>query len=84
MLVLGRTAQEAIHIGKDVVVHILKIKGNKVVVGIEAPDEIPVHRREIFLAIKAEEAIEADFAAEAAAIAELDAAEGKEDPPTSE
>jgi carbon storage regulator len=47
MLVLGRKEQESFTIGDGIVVSILKIRGNSVQVGIEAPREIPVVRCEI-------------------------------------
>jgi len=47
MLVLTRLPGEKIVINKVVVVTIVKIKGNKVKVGVEAPDDIPVVREEL-------------------------------------
>ena len=54
MLVLSRQRDESIMIGDKVVVTIVDIRGDKVRLGIEAPAEIPVHRQEIFEAIKRE------------------------------
>lgn len=47
MLVLTRHKNEDIVIGDDIVVSIVDIRGDKVRLGISAPTEIPVHRREI-------------------------------------
>ena len=47
MLVLSRHRDESIMIGDDVVVTIVDIRGDKVRLGIEAPQSIPVHRQEI-------------------------------------
>jgi carbon storage regulator len=41
-------------IGDDVVVTIVDIRGDKVRLGIEAPNDIPVHRQEVYEAIKRE------------------------------
>ena len=54
MLVLSRHRDESIMIGDDVVVTIVDIRGDKVRLGIEAPQEIPVHRQEVYEAIKRE------------------------------
>ena len=52
MLVLSRQRDESIMIGDNVVVTIVDIRGDKVRLGIEAPNEIPVHRQEVYEAIK--------------------------------
>lgn len=54
MLVLSRHRDESIMIGDDVVVTIVDIRGDKVRLGIEAPTNIPVHRQEVYEAIKRE------------------------------
>ena len=51
MLVLSRHRDESIMIGDDVVVTIVDIRGDKVRLGIDAPQDIPVHRREVYEAI---------------------------------
>lgn len=56
MLVLSRQRDESIIIGDNIVVTIVDIRGDKVRLGIEAPTEIPVHRREVFEAIQRENA----------------------------
>ena len=52
MLVLSRKQYEAIVIGKDVVIEVVEIRGDKVRLGIQAPKEVPVHRKEVFEAIQ--------------------------------
>jgi len=52
MLVLSRKVNEKIIIGDDVAVMLVEIRGDKVRLGIEAPPEVPVHRLEVFEAIK--------------------------------
>ncbi|MEM8680303.1 MAG: carbon storage regulator CsrA [Planctomycetota bacterium] len=54
MLVLSRHRDESIMIGDDVVVTIVDIRGDKVRLGIDAPTSIPVHRQEVYEAIKRE------------------------------
>jgi len=54
MLVLSRQRDESIMIGDKVVVTIVDIRGDKVRLGIEAPQEIPVHRQEVYDAIQRE------------------------------
>ena len=54
MLVLSRHRDESIIIGDDVVITIVDIRGDKVRLGINAPQDIPVHRREVYEAIQRE------------------------------
>ena len=54
MLVLSRPRDESIIIGDDVVITIVDIRGDKVRLGIDAPQDIPVHRREVYEAIQRE------------------------------
>ena len=52
MLVLSRAKGDALVIGDDIVVEIVEISGDKVRLGITCPQEVPVHRREIWDAIQ--------------------------------
>ena len=54
MLVLSRRRDETIMIGDDTELTIIDIRGDKVRIGIKAPAHIPVHRKEIYDAIKRE------------------------------
>lgn len=49
MLVLSRRIGERIRIGGDVIVTVVRVQGEKVRLGIEAPPEVAVHREEVFL-----------------------------------
>jgi len=55
MLVLSRKKNESIIINDDITVVVVEIRGDKVRLGIEAPKEVPVHRREVFDAIRRSE-----------------------------
>ncbi len=52
MLVFSRKKNEQIVIGEHIVVTVVEIRGDKVRLGIEAPKEVPVHRREVYDAIR--------------------------------
>lgn len=52
MLVLSRKKNESIIIDNEIIVIVVEILGDKVRLGIEAPKEVPVHRREVYEAIQ--------------------------------
>lgn len=54
MLVLNRKIMEEIIIGDDIRVTVADIRGDKVRLGIEAPKEVSVHRKEVWEAIQLE------------------------------
>ena len=56
MLVLTRKSNQSIMIGDDVEVSVLSIMGEKVRVGISAPRDVPVFRKEVYLEIQQEKA----------------------------
>lgn len=60
MLVLSRQRDESIIIGEDIVITIIDIRGEKVRLGISAPPHVPVHRKEVFEAIKREKQANGD------------------------
>jgi len=60
MLVLSRQKDESIMIGDEVEITIVDVRGDKVRLGITAPKNIPVHRREIYDAIQREKAQQPD------------------------
>ena len=58
MLVLTRKSNQSIMIGDDIEVSVLSIMGEKVRIGIQAPRDIPVFRKEVYLEIQQERARE--------------------------
>ena len=52
MLVLSRHRDESIQIGDGVTITIVDIRGDKVRIGVEAPQDMQIHRREVWEAIK--------------------------------
>jgi len=54
MLILTRKLGEVIKIGDKIKVVVVSIDGGSVKIGIEAPEEIPVHRQEVYEKIAAE------------------------------
>jgi carbon storage regulator len=60
MLVLSRKKNESIVINDDITIVVVEIRGDKVRLGVEAPKEVPVHRREVFDAIHRNEVAAAE------------------------
>jgi len=58
MLVLSRKKNESIVINNDITIVVVEIRGDKVRLGVEAPKEVPVHRREVYDAIKRNAAVQ--------------------------
>jgi carbon storage regulator len=54
MLVLTRKLKEAIQIGDDIEIKILSVDGDQIKIGIDAPKNIEIHRKEVYLAIQQE------------------------------
>jgi len=54
MLVLTRKSNQSIMIGDDIEVSVLAIMGEKVRIGIQAPRDIPVFRKEVYIEIQQE------------------------------
>ncbi len=48
MLVLSRKKNESIYINDNIIITVVEIGGGKVRLGIKAPREVPVHRREVY------------------------------------
>lgn len=59
MLVLTRKKNESIIIGENIEVKVVEIRGDKVKLGFNAPEEVPIHRREVYEGIKRQQKEEA-------------------------
>lgn len=59
MLVLTRKINESIQIGEDIEIKVLAIDGEQIKIGIEAPKNVEIHRKEVYLAIKEENSLAA-------------------------
>lgn len=70
MLVLSRKKNESIVINNDITIVVVEIRGDKVRLGVEAPKEVPVHRREVYDAIKRHNAESAPSNSEADPVSE--------------
>ena len=60
MLVLSRRRNEKIVIGDDITITVLEVRGDQIQLGIQAPRNIPVHRYEVFRAIREGDAADPD------------------------
>ncbi len=65
MLVLTRKANQSIMIGDQIEVSVLSVLGEKVRLGIQAPRDVPVFRKEVFLEIQAQNVQAAESSREA-------------------
>ena len=64
MLVLTRKSNQSIMIGDDIEISVLSVMGEKVRIGIQAPRDIPVFRKEVYLEIQQERVASGDKARE--------------------
>ncbi len=54
MLALSRRKNEAIVINNNIEITVLDIRGDQIKLGISAPKEIPIHRKEVYIQIQNE------------------------------
>jgi carbon storage regulator len=55
MLILTRRIGEKLVIGDDIMVTVLGVKGTQVRIGVDAPDDVAIHREEIYDRVQVEE-----------------------------
>jgi carbon storage regulator len=56
MLILSRRPGESVHLGDDIKITILSIKGQQIKVGLEVPEHMPVYREEIYQKVQTQNA----------------------------
>ncbi len=56
MLILSRRPGESVHVGDDIKITILSIKGQQIKLGLEVPEHMPVYREEIYLKVQTQNA----------------------------
>lgn len=64
MLILTRRVGETVMIGEDTSVTVLGVKGNQIRLGVKAPNDVPVHREEIYHRIRTEQSEDDDHTAQ--------------------
>ncbi len=74
MLVLTRKSNQSIMIGDDIEVSVLSVMGEKVRIGIQAPRDIPVFRKEVYLEIQQERVAAGEPTADERTVEQVDRA----------
>lgn len=77
MLVLARKVNESLMLGDDIEIVVVEIKGDQVKLGIKAPRSVQVHRKEIYMEIRAENIKAAS--SQASSLAEIESRLRKKD-----
>lgn len=52
MLILSRRPGESLHVGDDIKITILSVRGQQIKVGLDVPDHMPVYREEIYQKVR--------------------------------
>lgn len=52
MLILTRRPGESVHLGDNIKLTVLSVKGKQVKIGLEVPEDVPVYREELYLKVK--------------------------------
>jgi carbon storage regulator len=52
MLVLSRKKLEVVHIGNDIEIVVVEVQGDRVRLGFKAPDDVKIHRHEVWISIQ--------------------------------
>lgn len=56
MLILSRRPGESVHLGDDIKITILSVKGQQIKLGLDVPEHMPVYREEIYLKVQTQNA----------------------------
>jgi carbon storage regulator len=81
MLVLTRRLNQCITIGDDIEITVIEVRGDQVRLGVSAPRDVAVHRKEVYLQIQQENRAAAQSAPEDASLDELGRAVSKRELP---
>ncbi|MDY0275028.1 MAG: carbon storage regulator CsrA [Desulfomicrobium sp.] len=54
MLILSRRPGESMHLGDDIKITILQVKGQQVKIGFDVPEHMPIYREELYLKVQDE------------------------------
>lgn len=52
MLILSRRPGESVHVGDDIKITILSIKGQQIKIGLDVPEHMPVYREELYAKVR--------------------------------
>ncbi len=52
MLILTRRPGESIHLGDNIKITVLSVKGKQIKIGLEVPDDVPVYREELYIKVR--------------------------------
>jgi carbon storage regulator len=61
MLILSRRPGESVHVGDDIKITVLSIKGQQIKIGLDVPENMPVYREEIYLKVRSQNASALDL-----------------------
>jgi carbon storage regulator len=78
MLVLTRRLNQSIKIGDDIEITVIEVRGDQVRLGVSAPRDVAVHRKEVYLQIQQENLAAASAEPEGTLDAISDAIAGKQ------
>ncbi|MFW5487023.1 MAG: carbon storage regulator CsrA [Desulfovibrio sp.] len=52
MLILTRRPGESIHLGDNIKITVLSVKGKQIKIGLDVPDDVPVYREELYIKVR--------------------------------
>ena len=61
MLILSRRPGESVHVGDDIKITVLSVKGQQIKIGLDVPENMPVYREEIYVKVRSQNASALDL-----------------------
>ncbi len=61
MLILSRRPGESVHVGDDIKITVLSVKGQQIKIGLDVPETMPVYREEIYVKVRSQNASALDL-----------------------